>query len=168
MSAISKIPRLFFVAVRKCISQPGEALLLFRMAWWVCFLSASARWLPLPRALELVSGGESPQPSDSDIEVSKRLARLIDLLLSADVLFFKPICWKRATVLRRYLSQNGIATRILFGVKNEPVGKVTGHAWLEFNGHPFLEKTTPDYVVTYTFPSDQEYQPQLAATLATK
>ena len=163
MRAISKIPRLFFVAGRKCISHPGEALLLFRMAWWVCFLSASARWLPLPRALELVSGGEPPTPSGNDTEVSKRLARSIDLLLSADVLFFKPICWKRAAVLRRYLSQNGIATQILFGVKNESEGKVTGHAWLEANGKPIFEKTPPDYVVTYTFPSDQDYQPQLPA-----
>ena len=168
MRTILKIPRLFFVAGRKCISQPREALLLCRMAWWVCLLSASARWLPLPRALKLVSGGESEQLSADDTEVSKRLARSVDLLLSANFLFFKPICWKRATVLRRYLSQNGIASRILFGVKNESEGKVTGHAWLEFDGHPFLEKTTPDYVVTYTFPSDQDYQPQLAATLATK
>jgi Transglutaminase-like superfamily len=162
MSAVLKIPRLFFVAGRKFISQPSEALLLCRMAWWVCFLSGSARWLPLPRALELVSGGEPPQPSGNNTEVSKRLARSIDLLLSADVLFFKPICWKRAAVLRRYLSQNGIATRILFGVKNEAQGKVTGHAWLEANGEPIFEKAPPDYVVTYTFPSDQDYQPQLA------
>lgn len=79
------------------------------------------------------------------------LARVIDLLLSADFLMFKPICWKRAAVLHRYLSRNGTQTRIIFGVRNES-GKVDGHAWLEADGQPILESTLPDYVVTYSFP----------------
>ena len=54
---------------------------------------------------------------------------------------FKPICWKRAAVLHRYLSRNGTATRIIFGVRGENDGKVDGHAWLEANGEPILEKT---------------------------
>jgi hypothetical protein len=166
-NAFKRIPRLFFVAGRKCLSQPREALLICRMAWWVGFLSASARWLPLPRALELVSGGTSRQLTSQDTELPKRLARSIDSLLSANVLFFRPICWKRAAVLRRYLSQNGIATRILFGVKNESEGGVTGHAWLEADGKPILENTPPEYVVTYTFPSDENRKPQLA-TLSSK
>ena len=74
------------------------------------------------------------------------------LLLSADFLMFKPICWKRAAVLHRYLSRNGIPTRIIFGVRNETGGKVDGHAWLEANGQPILESTPPEYVVTYSFP----------------
>ena len=126
------------------------------------FSSASARWLSLPRALEWVSGGESRQPTTDDTELPKRLARSIDSVLSANVLFFRPICWKRAAVLRRYLSQNGIATRILFGVKSESKDTITGHAWLEANGQPILESTPPEYVVTYTLPSDQRNEPQLA------
>jgi hypothetical protein len=80
------------------------------------------------------------------------LASAIDLLLSADVLMFKPICWKRAAVLHRYLLRNGIPTRIIFGVRNGADGHVDGHAWLEANGQPILEKTPPQYVVTYSFP----------------
>lgn len=80
------------------------------------------------------------------------LARTIDLLLSADFLIFKPICWKRAAVLHRYLSHNGTATRIIFGVRGESDGKVDGHAWLEANGQPILENTPPNYIVTYSFP----------------
>jgi hypothetical protein len=79
------------------------------------------------------------------------LARAIDLLLSADFLMFKPVCWKRAAVLHRYLSRNGTPTKIIFGVRNES-GKVDGHAWLEADGQPILETTPPDYVVTYSFP----------------
>jgi len=156
------IPRLFIAALRKCVSHPREAFLLCRMAWWIGFLSASARCLSLPRALELVSGGESRQVTIEDTEIPKRLARSIDSLLAADILFFKPICWKRAAVLRRYLSKNGVATRILFGVKNEAAGKVTGHAWLEANGAPILESTPPEYVVTFAFPSEDNRKAQLA------
>ena len=151
-----------FVAGRKCFSAPGEAFLLCRMAWWVGVLSATAQWRPLPEALELVSGREARQLQTKDPDLPNRLASSIDLLLSADFLFFKPICWKRAAVLRRYLSRNGFATRILFGVRNEADGKVAGHAWLEANGKPILEKSPPEYIVTYSFPSEEHFEPQLA------
>ena len=148
-------------ATRKSVSQPGEALLLCRMAWWVTVLSVAARWFSLPRALAIVAGSERSTARSregsvvnlADYAVQQRLARAIDLLLSVDVLHFKPICWKRAAVLHRYLTRNGITTRIIFGVRNEPDGKVAGHAWLEAAGEPILETTPPEYVVTYSFPS---------------
>ena len=135
---------------RKVVTRPGEAWLLLRMAWWVAILSAIARYYSLPRALQIVAGSTTKQSTHSNTE--DELARAIDLLLSADVLMFKPICWKRAAVLHRYLSRNGIPTRIIFGVRNEADGKVDGHAWLEANGKPILERTPPEYVVTYSFP----------------
>lgn len=155
---MKKMFRLAGRATRKLLSRPGEALLLCRMAWWVTVLSVSARWFSLPRALAIVAGSErrvrsSNGPACQDPAVQQRLAQAIDLLLSADVLHFKPICWKRAAVLHRYLSHNGLYTRIVFGVKNESGGKVAGHAWLEAAGEPILEKTPPEYVVTYCFPS---------------
>jgi hypothetical protein len=135
------------------VSHPGEALLLCRMAWWVTVLSVAARWFSLPRALAIVAGNERATVGSTDPEVQQRLARAIDLLLSADVLHLKPICWKRAAVLHRYLSRNGIATRIVFGVRNEADGKVAGHAWLEAAGEPILENMPAEYVVTYRYPS---------------
>jgi Transglutaminase-like superfamily len=161
MTTLTKLARLFFAASRKFVSKPGEAWLLCRMACWVGVLSAAAKCWSLPRALQLVSGRQSRQLHCNDIELQNRLACSIDLLLSANVLVFKPICWKRAAVLRRYLSRNGVATRILFGVRNEAEG-VVGHAWLESNGKPILEKSPPEYVITYSFPSDELYEPQLA------
>ena len=137
-------------AGRKFVSQPGEAVLLCRMAWWVVVLSAAARMLSLPRALQIVAGS-SQRPVVTDPRVQERLARSIDLLLSADVWMFKPICWKRAAVLHRYLSQ----THIIFGVRNDATGNVTGHAWLEAEGQPIFEKTPPEYVRTYRFPEPQ-------------
>ena len=134
------------------MTNPGEAWLLLRMAWWVVVLSVTARCYSLPRALEIVAGNEKSEQLSGQPLNPEELARAIDLLLSADVLMFKPICWKRAAVLHRYLSRSGAATRIRFGVRNETGGKVDGHAWLEEDGQPILETTPPDYVVTYSFP----------------
>ena len=157
-------------ATRKIVSQPGEAWLMCRMAWWVTVLSVAARCFSLPRALAIVAGRETHASSSErravqdvavfNAAVQQRLARAIDLVLSADVLHFKPICWKRAAVLHRYLSRNGLATRIIFGVRHE-AGKVAGHAWLEAAGEPILESSPPEYVVTYRFPSNERFDPQL-------
>jgi len=121
------------------------------MAWWVAVLSITARCYSLPRALQIVAGKQNRKYSDAAAN-GDELARAIDLLLSADFFIFKPICWKRAAVLHRYLSRSGVATRIIFGVRNDTGGNVAGHAWLEADGEPILESAPPDYVVTYSFP----------------
>ena len=140
--------------------QPGEALLLCRMAWWVMVLSVAAQRYSLPRALEIVAGRQPHRPTTTADQ--EQLARAIDLLLSMNVWIFKPICWKRAAVLHRYLSRSGTPTRIIFGVRNDNSGTVTGHAWLEAEGQPILETTPPEYVATYRFPSNERFDPQLA------
>ena len=145
---MAKAVRLLRSVTHKFISKPREAWLLLRMAWWVVVLSATARCYSLPRALQIVAG--NPKRSRAAIDRDD-LARAIDLLLSADFLMFRPVCWKRAAVLHRYLSRNGEPTRIIFGVRNES-GEVDGHAWLEADGQPILETTPPNYVVTYSFP----------------
>jgi hypothetical protein len=152
-------------ATRKVFSDPREALLLCRMAWWVSVLSVAARWYSLPRALQIVAGSPVNEMRSTDASVSRSLARTLDQLLSVDAFVFKPICWKRAAVLHRYLAQSGVPTRIIFGVRNEADGKVAGHAWLETEDGPILEKTPPEYVVTYRFPSNERFDPQLTATL---
>jgi hypothetical protein len=150
MNKIAKTSRLLLRGARKIATRPDEAWLLLRMAWWVAVLSAMARFYSLPRALEIVAGNKN---SRSGAAMNREdLARAIDLLLSADILMFTPVCWKRAAVLHRYLSRNGTPTKIIFGVRNESGGKVDGHAWLEADGQPILEKDVPNYVVTYSFP----------------
>lgn len=151
MSAITKTGRLISSAMRKTLNRPTEAWLILRMAWWVAVLSVTARCYSLPRALQIVAGNGANKTTPA-ANTQEDLARAIDLLLSADVFMFKPICWKRAAVLHRYLLRNGIATRIIFGVRNEAGGKVDGHAWLEADGRPILETKPPEYVVTYSFP----------------
>src|SRR5687768_17594714 len=99
-------------AGRKFVSQPRDALLLCRMAWWVSVLSITSRCFSLPRALAIVAGPEVRAPRSPSAETQQRLARLMDQLLSIDIFLFRPICWKRAAVLHRYLSRDGIRTRI--------------------------------------------------------
>ena len=89
------------------------------------------RLCPLPKALQIVSGGSRETVVMPDSNLQKRLAQAIDLLLSANIWIFKPICWKRAAILHRYLSLNGMRTRIIFGIRNDQTGKVSGHAWVE-------------------------------------
>jgi Transglutaminase-like superfamily len=162
VKSVEKAGRLFLSAGRKFVSRPGEALLLCRMAWWVGVLSLIAKCCPLPRALQIVSERRRRKPNLPTYS-GDRLAKSIDLLLSADFLIFKPVCWKRAAVLRRYLSLNGITTRIIFGLRKETDGNVSGHAWLESEGKPILEIMPPEYVVTYRFPSNDHFDSQLAA-----
>jgi hypothetical protein len=163
MTLITKVFHFARRATRKFMSDPQEALLLCRMAWWVSVLSVAARCCSLPRALGIVAGKTTNPTRPADVNAPEHLARAIDLLLSADVLLFKPICWKRAAVLHRYLSRRGTATRIIFGVRTEAGGAVAGHAWLEADGEPILETAPPEYVVTYSFPSSESLDPQLAA-----
>jgi hypothetical protein len=162
LNTFGKITRLIYRGGRKILSHPGDALLLGRMAWWVVVLSIAARRYPLPRALEIVAGRQSDRPPVMDPGAQEKFARAIDLLLSSDVWVFKPICWKRAAVLHRYLARSGTPTRIIFGVRNDRSGTVTGHAWLEAEGQPILETTPPEYVATYRFPSNEHFDPQLA------
>src|SRR5215212_3165095 len=59
ITRMRKAGRLISGISRKFLSQPAEALLLCRMAWWVAVLSVSARCYSLPRALQIVAGTEN-------------------------------------------------------------------------------------------------------------
>jgi hypothetical protein len=148
-------------AARKANHGPAEAFLLLRMAGWVLLLSIAVKVFSLPRALRLVSTKTRLRTETPEGKMQKRLADAIDLLLKTELFILKPICWKRAAVLHRYLALNGIATQILFGVRRDPDGSVNGHAWLEAGGKAILENTTPSYVVTYVFPSNEPFEGDL-------
>ncbi|HEV8590197.1 MAG TPA: lasso peptide biosynthesis B2 protein [Pyrinomonadaceae bacterium] len=141
--------------------QPARAWLLARMATWVVILSALVKLFPLPRALRFVAAGVRTNSNAQAVELDE-LSSAIDALLEMDVFMFKPNCWKRATVLHRYLALRGIATTIVFGLRKEPDGELKGHAWLESEGHPFLESEPPLYTITYVFPSAESFDGELA------
>ena len=141
-------------AARLLLSEPGSALLALRMGAWVVAVSLLMRLVPLPRAMRLVAPRRPGRRPGDAAEVQARLAGLLDSVLAADFWVFTPTCWKRAPVLHRYLALSGIETRVLFGVRRDGDGgdALSGHAWLEAEGRPLLEKTPPDYKVTYSFP----------------
>jgi|SRR5688572_3045916 len=151
----AQLVRVLFSGSRKLVRDPAESILILRMASWVAILSLLVKLQPLPRALRLVSVGVLPDSKHAPAETEKRLGHAIDLLLGTNLLVFKPICWKRAAILHRYLALHGIATRIVFGMRKTPEGAVDGHAWLETGGKPILETTIPNYKVTYAFPSQE-------------
>lgn len=156
----SRLLRLAIRGGRKLVRDPGESSLILRMAVWVTILSLLVRFQSLPRALRIVS--VAPRDSqNSSVETERKLARAIDLLLGTDLLIFKPICWKRAAILHRYFALQGIATRIVFGMRKAADGAIDGHAWLEIAGRPILENTMPTYKVTYAFPSHEGFNFEL-------
>lgn len=121
------------------------------MALWVVVVSIVARITSLPRAQRIASArirSTCAQPS----ETPAQLARTIDTLLRLDLFVFRPSCWKRALVLHRFLALNGIESRINFGLQRNEGGTVSGHAWLEYQGRPFLENQAGSYVVTFSLP----------------
>jgi hypothetical protein len=148
------------------VSRPRRAFLILRMAWWVAILSAAVKLASLPRALRLVSG--SPNPSSSQPEDQQDLATAIDALLSLNLLFLKPICWKRAAILHRYLGKRGVVTTINFGLRKRSAGPLSGHAWLETGGRSIFETEVPDYAVTYVYPSSAPFVMELGSLAKTK
>jgi hypothetical protein len=142
-----------FRAARFAARRPGSALLVLRMAFWVATLSTLVRFLPMRRALSLLTPRRRPAPSGGSDEVQRRLAGLLDLLLATDFWVFTPICWKRAPVLHRFLALEGIETRVVFGVRKGCGDELDGHAWLEAGGRPVFETIPPDYKVTFSHPA---------------
>ncbi|HEX8775026.1 MAG TPA: lasso peptide biosynthesis B2 protein [Pyrinomonadaceae bacterium] len=139
-------------AGRLMLRNPSEAIMLARMGVWVVLVSFGARTLTLPHLLKLTSPRLRREPSLGLEESEAALARSIDSLLAVNLFVFKPVCWKRAIVLQRFLALRGIRTRIVFGVKRTDEQLLAGHAWLEVGNQPLLETEPPGYTITYAFP----------------
>jgi hypothetical protein len=144
-------------ALRSSLFRPSTAWLTARMAFWVVSLSLLVRLLPLPRVMRLLTPSRKVRPAGEDSgELPVCLAQTLDILLMTNLWVFTPTCWKRASILYRYLALKGIETRIVFGMRKEDEGALTGHAWLEAGGRPLFEMSTPSYAVTYIFPPAHE------------
>lgn len=125
--------------------------MLLRMAFWVATLSLMVKVLPLPTAFRIITPRIKSEAPDDPHAIQDELARLVDRLLAMDLFVFTPTCWKRAAILHRYLALNGIPNRVIFGVRNAQEKILEGHAWLEANDQPILEKIAPQYTKIYAF-----------------
>lgn len=134
--------------------EPLSGLLVLRMAAWVAAASLLLKLMPFERAMVLITPLRRRRAPASDPAATQaRLSRLIDSLLATDFWLYTPTCWKRAPVLYRFLALSGISTRVVFGVRRKETGALDGHAWLEADGQPLLETTTPDYKITFSYPA---------------
>jgi hypothetical protein len=151
----AEMGRVFLVlglAARKIVARPREAALRVRMAFWVALISVLVRLTSLPRAQRVASFRIKSKSARRASVTPAQLGAAIDSVLGMDLFVFRRSCWKRAMVLQRFLSLNGIESRLNFGVQKSVDGTVNGHAWLEHQGRALLESDTATYVVTFTLP----------------
>jgi hypothetical protein len=153
-AAVGRLFLVFGRTARKIIVEPREAVLLARMASWVVLISALARLTSLPRAQRIASIGFRSRSVDRAPVTPAELGTAIDSVLGIDLFVFRKSCWKRAMVLQRFLSLNGVESRLYFGVRTIE-GTVTGHAWLEYQGRKLLERDTGTYIVTFALPLEE-------------
>lgn len=153
-AAVRTAPRVLSRIVRQVIREPRTAALGAHMALWIVLTSVAARMTSLPKTVRLLTRGVRQPVSPNPSTDPQHLARTIDRVLRIELPIFRPRCWKRSLVLYRYLTRAGIECRINFGVRRNPDGTLAGHAWLERDGHPFLESDTAigSYVVTFSLP----------------
>ena len=128
---------------------PRSLLFSARAGVWIAVITVAARLVSLRTMLRLAETRRRWAPGAvlPAEEVARRIDRVFHTGLVKD-----GSCWKRAAVLRRYLLLNGIETDVVFGVRERNGGELAGHAWLERNGAPFLEREVPEYVVTFRHP----------------
>jgi energy-converting hydrogenase Eha subunit A len=146
---LRRLARSLAAAVRLGLRDPRSLLLSVRMAVWIVLISIVARLISLPAMFRLAETRRRWAPAAvlPPEEIAERIDRVFRAALVTD-----GACWKRAAVLRRYLLLNGIETEVVFGVRKESGGELAGHAWLEREGTPFLERELPQYVVTFRHP----------------
>jgi len=137
--------------VRMVLRDSRGFFMLLRMAVWVATLSLMVKVLPLTTTFRIITPRIKSEAPDDPQAIQDNLARLIDRLLALDLFVFTPTCWKRAAILHRYLALNGIPNRVIFGVRNAQEKLLEGHAWLEANNQPILEKIAPQYTKIYAF-----------------
>ena len=124
--------------------------LLFRITGILVISPPLLRWLPLPRAMELLDPGLGPASGSASafraIELTRRLLRL-------NTAIFRENCLKQSLVLFRLLRQSGIPVVIRFGVAREGED-IAGHSWLEQSGRLIAERGNPyqSYAVIYSYP----------------
>ena len=148
---LHRLVRSVRAALRLGVHDPLSLLLVARMSAWIVFVSVVAPLVPLSTTFRLTEPRR--RRSRSATIPAEELALRLDQVLRAG-LVTDGSCWKRAAVLRRYLLLAGIETDVVFGVHRQDGGELAGHAWLERERVPFLERESPrPYTVTFRHPS---------------
>ncbi len=69
---------------------------------------------------------------------SLKIEKIYDQKIYSKIFNFK--CYKRSLVMYKYCCLNGINCKFIMGMRSLSNNRRFGHAWIEVNGQPYLEK----------------------------
>ncbi len=122
--------------------RPARFVLMVRAAFHVTVAVLAMRMASLPGAVAFASDAQ-PGPARFSID---EIETAVDAVLGANLLWFKPNCWKRSLAMRRLMRANGHEVDIVFGMRSD---RVAGHAWLENRQGPVGAATIDPRFVPY-------------------
>ena len=67
-----------------------------------------------------------------------KIEKIYDRKICSKIFNFK--CYKRSLVMYKYCCLNGIDCKFIMGMRSLSNNRRFGHAWVEVNGEPYLEK----------------------------
>ncbi len=129
-------------------------------------LRASISALVIPPLLSLISfsrlcawlGRSGPRVITTANDPAE-LAVWVDDLLYTLPGPWRHTCLKRSAILYYLLRRDGIPVELCIGVRREPDGPLTAHAWLLYAGVPYLERASSPsttHTMIARFPEQQD------------
>jgi hypothetical protein len=95
----------------------------------------------LQRWLEPPSSSTRLSPADTD-QLSGQYGKWVDSIITRGQPVVRPGCLTRGVSLYYALRREGMDVALCFGVGPQD-GAIAGHCWLEWQGHPLLERADP-------------------------
>ena len=140
----------------------AEVWLFIRILLLLTALPGMIRLLSFGRVLNVLTFRPLGTQRHVDPQRSReRIVKFTDYILSRNFWIYRESCLKRSLVLYYFLREIGMDIHICFGIKyrknlsKRGSKKLDGHAWLLYDGEPFLERNTEltkSYTLTYCFP----------------
>ena len=120
--------------------------LLMRAVIWRLAVPVLKHLLPLPVLVRFMAatrrgGAELSGP---------RIERVRRLLMEGGRIVISRNCLDRSLVIYRFLSEVGASPLLVMGVNHGTSG-VSGHAWIEVDGHALADATTDSFVPILVF-----------------
>ena len=131
--------------LRAFLAYPARDKLLFIRAWFLLLaLDIALRTLPFRKLQNWLGSPRRIRTTAKDEPVEVTIQRFSGLLERAARHHLYPMtCLRQSLALQWLLSRQGIQTELRFGVRRE-AGKLDAHAWLEYQGEPIGETTSPE------------------------
>jgi Transglutaminase-like superfamily len=131
----------------------SECWFALRLVLWLCLLTISLRFRPLPELLRHLSRvrrleGRSPLEIERAVHIVVTICRLRPFHLP----LFPRSCLRQSLALYRVLIRLSHPVAIHFGIHRKGEG-LQGHSWVTIHGKPVAEKTpTEIFRTVYSYP----------------